>query len=66
MSDERDDDGPVTEADLAAARERWADPEHEPSAPELFSRPAYGPGFRGDVPLRVSGAPPEAGGGAAQ
>lgn len=50
------DDDKVTEADLAEARQRWAGAEHEPVVAELFARPAYGPGFRGDVPLGAAGA----------
>lgn len=49
MTDDDDDDGTITEADLKAARERWADPKHQPSAPELFAIPVYADGFRGDV-----------------
>lgn len=49
-----DDDGPVTEAELTEARERWAGAEHEPAVPELFARPVYGRGFRGDVPIRAA------------
>lgn len=45
------DDDRVTEADLTEARERWGSAEHEPVVPELFRRPVYGPGFRGDVPI---------------
>lgn len=50
------DDGPVTEADLAAARERWADAQHEPHVRELFSAPVYAPGFRGDLPVSAGAA----------
>lgn len=46
-----DDDNVITEADLAEARERWADPKHESTVGELFSTPAYGKGFRGDNPI---------------
>ena len=44
----------VTEADLAEARERWADPRHEPAAPDLFSEPLYGDGLRGDIKILPS------------
>lgn len=43
----------ITEADLKEAHERWADPQHEPGIKELFSKPVYGDGFRGDMPLNV-------------
>lgn len=46
-----DEDGVITEADLAEARKRWEDAEHEPSVPDIFSAPVYGDGFRGDVPI---------------
>lgn len=45
------DDDTVTDDDLKAARERWADAQHEPAVTELFSEPVYGPGFRGDLPI---------------
>lgn len=51
MTDDADaaGNGPVTPEDLAAARERWADPAHEPSIRDLFARPVAGGGIRGDV-----------------
>jgi len=56
MSIPESDDDIVTEEDLAEAQRRWADPKHESAGPELFARPVYGPGFRGDVPLGAGGA----------
>lgn len=54
IENESDDEGAVTEADLAEARERWADKKHESAIGELFSAPVYGKGFRGDVPIERS------------
>lgn len=54
-----DDDGEVTEADLREARERWADPAHEPAAKELFARAVTGSGVRGDVRIGADEEPPE-------
>lgn len=51
-----DSDDTVTEADLKEAQERWADPKHVPLGTELFSRPVYGDGFRGDVPIEKAPA----------
>lgn len=45
------DNDEVAEADLKEAQERWAGDEREPLVKELFSKPVYGDGFRGDVPV---------------
>jgi hypothetical protein len=50
---DKDDDGPVSEADLKEAQERWAAAEHEPLVKEIFSAPVYGDGFRGDKPVKT-------------
>lgn len=57
MIPEPDDNDPLTDDDLKAAQARWADPQHEASATELFARPVYGDGFRGDAPLERGGEP---------
>jgi hypothetical protein len=48
---DKDDDGTVSEADLKEAQERWAAEDHEPLVKEIFSKPVYGDGFRGDMPI---------------
>lgn len=51
------DDEPVTEADLAEARARWADPQHESALIEKFARPVYGNGIRGETALAAEPIP---------
>lgn len=45
------DDDELTEADIKEAQERWAAEDHEPLVKEIFSKPVYGDGFRGDMPI---------------
>lgn len=45
------DEDIITEADLAEARERWADPSHKSAVDDIFESPVYGKGFRGDNPV---------------
>lgn len=52
-----DADSTVAEADLAEAQKRWAGAEHTPIIPELFAQPVYGPGFRGDMPVKKANDP---------
>lgn len=59
MTSKEDEDATITEADLAEARARWAGRHHEAAAPDIFSQPVYGDGFRGDLPFNYAGeAPP--------
>ncbi len=51
MKTTADDESEITGEELAEAQARWADPKHEPAAPDIFSSPVYGDGFRGDVPI---------------
>lgn len=57
MTADDEDDGPVTQADLDAARARWADPKHEPAVTELFARAVTGNGVRGDVLIGADDSP---------
>lgn len=50
------DEDIITEADLAEARERWADPSHESAVDDIFESPVYGKGFRGDNPVFMGGS----------
>lgn len=52
MTDDADDI--VTGAELAAARERWADPDRKPLK-ELFAGSVEADGLLGDVPIRAVG-----------
>jgi hypothetical protein len=60
LNDDELTDEEIENAEREAAIARWADPKHQPSVPELFSRPVYGPGFRGDVPVEREAPAPEA------